>query len=96
MSEKFTMDHIDQAVEKLKQRPEQSIADDLKAYFTKMFKNSDFVQVVRCENCKHSAKIEGPMPLSYRYLCVLKSSVTHLEEHEANYFCGDGKRREMN
>ena len=47
-------------IEKLKERPAQTIADDLKAYFTKMLKNADFVQVVRCKDCKHSyIDIEG-------------------------------------
>lgn len=94
MSEQFSTDHIDKAIEKLNTYPEQSIADDLKVYFTRMLKNADFVQIVRCKNCKHSVEVNYDGPLSYKYLCIRKSTVTHLEEHEANYFCADGERKE--
>lgn len=52
--------------------------------------------IVRCKNCKHSIKKDYDVPVSYEYLCILKSTVTHLEEHEADYFCADGKRRDTN
>ena len=55
---------------------------------------ADYVKVVRCKYCKHSIKKDYDVPASYEYLCILKSTVTHLEEHEANYFCADGKRRD--
>ena len=66
----------------------------------------DVVEVVRCKNCVHSIKKDygggilvrekdGEV-ISYEYLCVLKSTVTHLEEHEANYFCADGDKRKEN
>ena len=52
MSEQFSIEHINKGIEKLNEIPKQSIADDLKAYFTQMLKNADFVQVVRCKDCK--------------------------------------------
>jgi len=58
--------------------------------------NSDYVKVVRCKDCKHSIKKDYDVPASYEYLCILKSTVTHLEEHEADYFCADGDRRDTN
>ncbi len=51
----------------------------------------DIVEVVRCQNCKHS--IEHGGIISHKYLCTLKSSITHLEEHEAYYFCADGDNK---
>lgn len=53
----------------------------------------DIVEVVRCEDCVHSIKKDYGGVISYEYLCTLKSSVTHLEEHEANYFCADGDNK---
>ena len=54
------------------------------------------IEIVRCKDCIHSIKKDYGGVVSYGYLCVLKSSVTHLEEHEADYFCADGDRRETN
>ena len=53
MSKQFSTEHIDKTIENLKRIPAQSIADDLKAYFIQMLRNADFVQVVRCKNCKY-------------------------------------------
>lgn len=53
----------------------------------------DVVEVVRCKDCKHSIKYDGDIPRFKDYLCVLKSSVTHLEEHVAYYFCADGDKK---
>ena len=59
MSDQFSIEHIDKAIEKLNERPEQSIIDELKAYiFAQMLKNADFVQVVRCKDCKHLVEID--------------------------------------
>jgi len=58
--------------------------------------SADVTEVIRCENCKHSIKKDYDVSASYEYLCILKSTVTHLEEHEANYFCADGDRRDTN
>lgn len=57
---------------------------------------ADFFELVRCKDCKHSIKKDYDGVVSYEYLCILKSTVTHLEEHEANYFCADGDRRDTN
>lgn len=51
-------------------------------------------KIVRCEDCRHSIKKVYGGAIPYEYLCVLKSTVTHLEEHEANYFCADGERKD--
>ena len=66
---------------------------DVKTIITDDTKNN-YVKVVRCKDCKHSIKKNYDVDISYEYLCVLKSTVTHLEEHEANYFCADGERKE--
>lgn len=54
------------------------------------------IEVVQCKDCVHSIKKDYNGVTSYEYLCVLKSSVTHLEEHEATYFCADGDERKEN
>lgn len=59
-----------------------------------MIESNDWVEVVRCKDCKHSIKKDYDGVVSYEYLCILKSTVTRLEEHEANYFCADGERKE--
>jgi len=56
--------------------------------------SADVVEVVRCKDCTHSIKKNYGGVVSYEYLCALKSSATHLEEHEANYFCADGERKD--
>lgn len=50
-------------------------------------------KVVSCKYCLHSIKKDYVGVKSYEYLCVLKSTVTHLEEHEGDYFCKDGDRK---
>jgi len=52
------------------------------------------VDIVKCKDCKHSIKKDCDGLILCKYLCTLKSTVTHLEEHEANYFCADGERKE--
>ena len=91
MSEQFSTEHIAKAVEKLIERPEQSIADDLKAYFTQMLKNADFVQVVRCMDCKYYTLIPGNLlNIDPHYGCVHSRGCT---EPTIDGYCSYGERR---
>ena len=54
----------------------------------------NFFELIRCEDCKHSIKKDYNGVVSHEYLCIRKSTITHLEEHEGNYFCADGERKE--
>lgn len=90
MNDKFSIEHIDKAIEKLNEHHEQSIADDLKAYFTQMLHNADFVQVVRCEKCKYFNK-------KYIAYNVDNIEIYWCNKNEwwfsPNDFCSKGKRR---
>ena len=95
MSKQFSTEHIDKAIEKLNEEPKQSIADDLKAYFTQMLKNADFVQVVRCKDCKYYTEY---FPVIHKtkkkvfYCCG--GFVDSQMALNPDYYCSYGERRE--
>lgn len=99
-SEQFSTEHIAKAVEKLNERPEQSVADDLKAYFTQMLQNADFVRVVRCKNCKYYKSYCE----KYKSFCAYH--ITEYDKHNGecsynglevteSFYCADGERKEI-
>ena len=56
---------------------------------------SNYVQVVRCKDCKHFEQmydLRNGWKLHFG-LCLLKTNHRHDEQVNCDYFCGDGEKR---
>ncbi len=85
----LTVEDIKKCSEDLQRAPKRSeeaqeVYDTLFNYFSQMILNSDFVKVVRCKDCKHSAEYASV------YLCF--KSVGGVVK-KADGFCDEGERR---
>lgn len=56
------------------------------------FPTADFVQVIRCKDCKHATPRED---IENAYYCLINTNPTnpwYCKSHPYDYFCSDGER----